>query len=508
MSSAGQYDQETLIRALLRGDGLAQPPSRIELEQTHLSWILLAGEYVYKIKKAVRLDFVDFSTLERRRAACDDEFKLNRRFAPQLYVDVVAIGGAPNAPIIGAGDHVFEYAVRLRRFDQNEQLSALVERNAVSDEELARFGTQLAHTHDASSTCETGNSAQGTFDTVLRNVREFQRLSNSFDTEVAALASWSMQQWSRIAETANRRCAGGKVRDCHGDLHAGNVVRLQGQLVAFDCIEFSAELRCIDVMSDVGFLVMDLGARKADGLAYAFLNGWLEESGDYDGARLLRFFAVYRALVRAKIAALQHNSALARTYVDAAQRFSQPRRPMLLITCGLSGSGKTWLSSRLLAELQLIRVRSDVERKRMAGPRAHESSGPMTDQNIYSLQFNERVYGLLQAHARTLIEAGESVVIDAAFLKRHERLAFVDLARELQVPMRIVHCTAPTDVLERRLHERQRRGTDASEADVAVMNRQIGSWEPFTESERLTIEVATADEDSVARCMNALRALQ
>ena len=237
------------------------------------------------------------------------------------------------------------------------------------------------------------------------------------------------------------------MRECHGDLHAGNIVRRNGELVAFDCIEFSSELRRIDVASDVAFLFMDLLARQQPSLAYAFLNGWLETSGDYDAVAVLRFFCVYRALVRAKVATLGNQESLAERYISLASGLMTPSAPTLMITCGLWGSGKTWLSQQIMTQRGAIRIRSDVERKRMVGLRATQSSASLPDQDLYSLAVNQQVYSALLACARSVLESGESIIVDAAFLKRSERLAFLELAAELRVPFAILHCVAPRETL-------------------------------------------------------------
>ncbi|HEY5806912.1 MAG TPA: AAA family ATPase, partial [Povalibacter sp.] len=429
-----------LISALLDPSCYPHAVQKVELIQTHLSWVLLAGEYAYKIRRPVRFDFVDMTTLERRRQDCLDELRLNQRFAPHLYVDVVSIGGTVAQPMLHR-EPAGEYAVRLHRFPPQDELAALLAGGTISVDEMIGFGARLARIHVASPVCNRTGSAAA-LNVATDNANELLRLSGNSDTGQAhALAQWLAAEWARIGDIADRRCADGFVRECHGDLHAGNIVRLRGELTAFDAISFNERLRCIDVASDIAFLVMDLQVRQHRSLAYAVLNGWLEASGDYEAVRLLRFFVVHRALVRAKVALLNRDTGQSERYVALATDMARPTAPALTITCGLSGSGKTWMSTRVMTEASAIRVRSDVERKRLAGLRADESSGGA----IYSVEFNTQVYEHLRMRVRCLLQAGQHVIVDAASLRRGERLAFQQLAAEEQATYTILHCTAPED---------------------------------------------------------------
>ncbi|HEX7114804.1 MAG TPA: AAA family ATPase [Steroidobacter sp.] len=496
MSVSGRHAQ-TLIDALQNASRYPHPVDRVELKETPLSWVLLAGEFAYKIKKPVKVPFADFSTLERRRRNCLDEVRLNRRFAPDLYLDVIALGGTPDSPTFDGGAAPIEYAVKLRRFAERDELWSLLERGEVRTQELQAFGERLARLHEESPVCERGPRADRAFATLTANLRELEALGREQSCDIEPFKTWTEQEWARVGALAGERCAQGKVRDCHGDLHAGNVVRLDGQLVAFDCIEFNEELRCIDVMNDAAFLVMDLIARECRAHAYAFLNGWLESGGEYEGVPLLRLFCVYRALVRAKVALLGNDPNKARRYFETADSLTRVRKPVLAITCGLSGSGKTWLSSQLMTALGWLRVRSDVERKRLAGLRPEQSSRTLVGHDIYTREFNERVYSRLRALARTMLEAGHSVIVDAAFLRREERSSLLALAEELAVPGRIVHCVAPIDQLRERLERRQRAANDASEADASVMEKQRDYWEPLTAEERTrALEIRTDEPRS------------
>jgi uncharacterized protein len=494
-----------LIASLQQRSCYPHPVQRIEVRETHISWVILTGEFAYKIKKPVRLSFLDFSTLELRKRYCDEELRLNRRFAPALYLEVVAITGSPSTPQIDGDGPAIEYAVKLRQFDPEQELSALLNHAAVDGHELAVFGARLAQIHASSPAYPAAGAAAHAWRLVYTNFQEFQAQASSQDDESNLLVRWLATEHARIAPVLEARGLAARVRECHGDLHAGNVVRLEGALAAFDCLEFAAELRRLDVADDLSFLVMDLTVRGHATLAYAFLSGWLEENGDYAAVELLAFFCVHRALVRAKVAMLSGDDHAARSYRTFARAALEPQRPQLIVMCGLSGSGKTWLSTRLIEALRAVRIRSDVERKRLAGLRAHESSAAASNGGIYTQAFNDRVYERMLEAAAMILRAGEHAIIDAAFLKRSERRRFIALAAQLQIPVTIVHCMAPEAELRSRLIQREASGNDASEAGVELLSNQVGYWESFADDEcEVVLEVRTDQAASVAAAVAVL----
>ncbi|NJD30690.1 MAG: hypothetical protein FIB04_02250, partial [Gammaproteobacteria bacterium] len=297
-----------------------------------------------------------------------------------------------------------------------------------------------------------------------------------------------------------------------------NVVRWSGNLTPFDGIEFDPALRFIDVMNDLAFLTMDLREHGRDDLRRAVLQSWLESLGDFGGLPLLPWFETYRALVRAKVAALRalqepagstaraSDCRLASKYVDCA--LARTKRPAgsLVLTCGLSGSGKTWLARAVAPPLRALHVRSDVERKRLAGLQPLENSRSPLDGGIYTREFTERTYDRLHECARCALDGGENVIVDAAFLKRDERHRMLALANELAAPVAILHCFAPPDVLRERVARRARTGSDASEAGLAILERQPGFWEDFDDAQRA--RVVTLDTSAPASATAALERLQ
>lgn len=511
-----------LVQALLRQAPPCPGEDAPRLVETHISWVLLSGGLAYKIKKPVCLPFLDFSSLERRKAACEEELRLNRLLAPQLYLEVVPICGSPAQPELGGDGVPIEYAVKMRRFPQSQELDRLLEAGALSAPELERFGGELARLHERAAIAPADgpfgapDRVQAPFRDTLRDLRAGAPPDCRAGLE--RLDAWLAGAEAALADVLAARKHGGRIRECHGDLHLGNLVLLDGAVVPFDRIEFSEELRWIDVVSDLAFLVMDLDRRGRPDLAYAFLVAYLEGGGDYAGLRLLRYYEVYRALVRAKIAMIRWqaagsppqsgDAAECGAYVGWAGRRIGHRRPGLVLMHGLSGSGKTRVSGALVRALPAVRVRSDLERKRMHGLQPQQRGDAAPGAGLYSAAAGERVYGALAGIAQAALAGGETLIVDAAFLKAAERRRFFELAAQLGAPCAIVECTAPAAELERRVRRRAEEGRDASDAGLAVLQAQFGWREPLDAAERaraLTVDSAAASDP--AALAGALRRL-
>lgn len=491
----------------------------IALIETHISWVLVTGEYAYKIKKPVDFGFLDFSTLDRRRFFCAEEVRLNRRFAASLYLDVVPVtqtGGV--ARINGAGD-VIDYAVRMREFPGEQQLDRLLEAGRIASTELAEFAVALAQVHAGLPACDPG-SPFGTAVAVVGPVREnfAQIWRTSFGagrTDVlATLESWSETQFRRLAPLIDARRAAGFVRECHGDLHLSNLVRLADGIHAFDCIEFSEGLRWIDLISDIAFLVMDCCVRGRADFAYTFLDRYLERTGDYAGGALLGFYVVYRSMVRAKVAALNAqrvDDADTRRRFDAHLDFAYRRalqaRPAMILMCGLSGSGKSWVAERLIPCLSAVRIRSDIERKRMAALAPLARSDSTLDTGLYAPQRSDALYEELVRSAGALVAGGERVIVDATFLAASRRDAFRAEALRHGVACVIVHCVAPRAVLVSRIEQRNATHADPSEATIAVLDMQLLNYQPPSAGDATVFTIDTSqlfELDATVRAIEAL----
>jgi aminoglycoside phosphotransferase family enzyme/predicted kinase len=462
-----------------------------ELMETHISWVLLAGDTAYKIKKPVRLAFVDYGDLAARRHFCEEEVRLNQRLAPSLYQGVTRITGTPEAPVLDGAGPVLEYAVRMRRFAPGALFSERLASDTLRADDIDRLAGLLAGFHadaprvDATSNFASPERRRASALAALEGVR-----SLASEAELTALRTWLEAGAAALAALWTARKAEGYIRECHGDLHLANVVTHDGDVVAFDCIEFDPALRWIDVLDDVAFAVMDFDARGRRDLAFHLLNGWLDRTGDHGGLPALRFSLAYRALVRAQAEHLRRaNSAGAQRYLQAALGWTWPGDVRLSITHGLPGSGKTFASQRLLERQGAIRLRSDVERKRLFG------LGPLEDSrarglNLYDAEANARTYRHLFETARIALLAGYPVILDAAFLRRAERNQALALARTLGVPFSIVACEAPLPVLRARL---QGRRGDPSEADAAVLERLHAVAEPLAEDELAFVQAMPGD---------------
>ena len=481
-----------LIQALLAPPRYAHPVSGVELVQTHISWVLLAGDFAYKIKKPLRLPFLDFSTLARRKAACLDELRLNRRFAPDLYLDLVAISGTPQAPRLQGTGKPIEYAVRMRRFDEAGRLDRVCARGELRAEQLSDLADTLAAFH-ASAAVAAPTSRFGAADAILaaalENFDELQPGASQTGSaqRLAALRAWTEAQHRQLAPLMDARKQAGRVRECHGDLHLGNLVLIDGRVRLFDCIEFNQDLRWIDVVSDIAFTYVDLLAHQRSGLANWFVNEVFSRSGDYEAAALLRYYAVYRALVRAKVAQIRvrqgsGDASETLAYLRLAERLAAPPKPRLVITHGLSGCGKTVASGQQLQDERqagTLRLRSDVERKRLFGLAGSAASGSPLGGGIYGAEAQQRTYARLHDLAALLLRAGWSVIVDATFLKRADRAAFRALAQDLGVSFSILAPQATAPQLRERIAARQALGRDASEATLAVLERQLQTLEPL-----------------------------
>jgi hypothetical protein len=475
------------LRRRLEADG-GEPVEAIE---THISRVLLAGDMAYKVKKPVRLPFLDFSTLEARRRFCHDELRLNRRLAPALYLDVVDIHGPADAPSFGGDGPVVEVALRMRRFAPGALLSERLAAGTLEPAQLDRLALRLAAFHrDAPPAPRPSPYGSAPLITTQAHAA-FEAACGGRD-DCATLGAWMQAQAHALAPVWEQRRRDGFVRECHGDLHLANAVVLDDGPTAFDCIEFDLALRFIDIQSDMAFLAMDLMAHGRPDLAWRCLNGWLDATGDHEGLPVLRWYLVYRALVRAEVALLRGAEADADTYRRLARRLSAHDDARLLVTHGLPGAGKSFVSQRISQVAGAVWLRSDVERKRLFGLDVLDRSSTAA---VYAPGATARTYGRLRDLARTALRAGHPTIVDAAFLRRHERDAFRALARELPVPFTILDCQAPLDVLRERVRARQRRRDDPSEADEAVLERLHAAQEPLADDEAaVALRVPAAGE--------------
>ena len=511
---------ERMIDALRDPACYPHPVSRIDVLETHISWIFLAGDYAYKVKKPVNLGFLDFTSLAARRHYCEEELRLNHRLAPDLYLGMVAITGDYAAPRFGGDGQVIEYAVKMRRFAQSALLDAALARGELSTPMIAALACKIAEFHAAAPSTIATPGLDATASVLAPALDNFAQMLPLLDAPqdigvLAGLREWTLREHRRLARLAGERLAAGLVRECHGDLHLGNVALIGGAATAFDCVEFSPALRWIDVISEAAFLAMDLEVHGRRDLAYVYLNAYLERSGDYGGVEMLPYYLVYRALIRAKvilIRACQHGAPREQAeqareachrYIAFAVSCAGARRGAIVITHGTSGSGKTTVTQLLVPELGAVRVRSDVERKRLHGLGALAHTDAASGAGIYTAEETGRTYAQLSRHARSIAGAGFPAIVDATFLRRDQRAAFLTLARELGVPFSILDVSVSHEVLRERIVTRAAQNRDASEATLAVLEGQIASHEPLSASE-LEYAIAMDTESDPAKSAAAV----
>ena len=483
---------------------------------------ILTGRYAYKIKKPVNLGFLDFSTLEARRHYCEEELRLNRRLAPSLYDAVVRISGSAEDPVIEGSGPAMEYAVKMREFPQSMLASRLLADGALTGVHIDVLAARITAFHENTGVAACG-CPYGLPEAVIAPARDnFAALGKLLpdatdQTRISALRTWTDHEYHARWTRFGARQTDGYVRECHGDLHLGNIVMLDGQLTPFDCIEFNPALRWIDVMSEAAFLVMDLMDRGRADFASRFLNAYLEAGGGYHGLDMLRFYLTYRAMVRAKVHALraaQDGIAAAerarllgasRGYVELAQRCTHglsSTGPAIILLHGVSGSGKSVIAQAMAEQIGAIRLRSDIERKRLSGLTALARSGAALASGIYAAESTFATYTRLLDLARRVTNAGYAAVVDATFLKRWQRDLFRRQADAQNIPFVIVDVTAPEAVLRARIATRLAAGSDASEANQAVLTRQLAQSETLTGDESsavLRFDTSRADVEATVQ---------
>jgi len=491
-------------------DGLRQQQNRagdtdVRVIGTHISSVLLADGFAYKIKKPVDFGFLDFSTLERRQLFCEEEIRLNRRLAPDIYMDVVPITGSLEQPRLGGEGEAIEYAVRMRQFPAEALLARHQEKLTpqLVDDIARQIAAFQAGIDQAPADGELGRPDRVYFPMGENFDQLRERVTDASDlARLDALETWTRARYEGLEPFLRQRLDQGFVREGHGDMHLGNIALDGERVIIFDGIEFNPNLRWIDVFNEIAFLMMDLDRVGRRDLSRRFLNTWLAESGDFEGLKLLRFYQTYRAMVRTKIAAIRLGQELSdderrevteayREYLSLAETYTTDPEPRLVITFGPSGCGKSVAAATLAASVPAVQIRSDVERKRLTGLGALDRSASGLDVGLYTSEMSERTYARLLALCRDVIDAGFTAIADATFLKTTQRRPFRALAEELGVDFGILAPEAPEQELRRRVEDRLERGDDPAEANIEVLEKQLATLEPLTEEERRQLVTVT-----------------
>jgi uncharacterized protein len=503
---------EALIQAMSDPSLYSPAPDSVQLIQTHVSVVFIAGDLVYKVKKPVNLGFLDFTTLEKRRFFCSQEVKLNSRFSEGLYLGVVSIYQANyGVNLTGEGEEI-EVAVLMRRVPEDRLMTQMLKNESISVESLDALADRIAYFH---SQAARGREIAGfgSVEVILQNVREnFDQVrpfvGNTIEEKTfREISERSMGFLNEHKELFQERVRAGFIRDCHGDLHVDHVVMLD-RIMLFDCIEFNDRFRYGDTAADLGFLLMDLDFLGYPAFAKRLTERYAHSSGDSEVLTLLPFYESYRAFVRGKVLGFELEEpeipleerekvrATARDYFRLSLSYLEPAPPpALVITVGLVATGKSYLAGLLGKRLGIEPMRSDLLRKEIYGLPVFQHQLDMYGQGIYTPVSTERIYGTLLEKARQALADGHSVILDASFLRHEHRMQARELAREAKAKFKQVECTASEDVVRSRLEQRLTRTDEPSDGRWEIFQQQESAFEPIRPEEKANHQVWDSTRD-------------
>jgi len=514
------FQPPLFIQAMLNPEFYKHAVDNCQLIETHISWVILTGDFVYKIKKPINLGFVDFSTLDKRKFYCEEELRLNRRLAPNIYLAVVPISGSVEIPLLSGNGKAFEYAVKMKQFSESMQLDHVLSRNELNQNMINSFAELIAQFHQnieiANEASDFGKPEQ-VYQPAKENfiqIRELISDKPKLDT-LSKIEQWTEDTFSEIKNILDQRKKKGFIRECHGDLHLRNLAWHDNMPLAFDCLEFNENFRWIDVVSEIAFLIMDLEVQNKAELSQYFLNKYLELTGDYKGCSLLRFYLVYRVMVRAKVDAIRAAQAGISqkeieevneeidNYLQLALSYTQKPKPFIIITHGMSGSGKSTITQPLLEKLGAIRIRADVERKRLFNIKPEQNSSANIQQGIYTQQATNKTYLKLLELTKSITDAGFPVIVDATFSTIEQRNLFKDYASQQQTYFVILDFITSEETLRQRIRNRK---NDVSDADITVLENQIKTWLPIEQNEENdSVQIQTEEPLDIELLLSRLK---
>jgi uncharacterized protein len=480
-----------LLEAMSDSNFYPHKPDKVELVQTHISYVFIAGDLVYKIKKPVNFGFLDFASIEKRKYYCEEELRLNKRLAPSIYLDVLPISEDRSGRLLwGPGEKIVEYAVCMKKLPLDKMLKTLLAAGKAGEKTIDDVARKIADFH---LSAETGGriDEMGKIATIRHNHEE-----NFIQTEKYVNVTIPEYQYDFIKEyiagflTANdalfkKRVENHKIRDCHGDLHLEHIC-IAEEIIIFDCIEFNERFRFGDVAAEAAFLTMDLDFNGYPACAQSFIKFYLRYTGDSDLPALLNFYRCYYAYVRGKVTSFKYDQKeippqertsivkTAASYFDLAFTYAASlEKPVLIITVGLMGSGKSYQARNLAARLGARIIRTDLIRKKMLNIDPSEPHHVEFGKGIYSHDITRLTYDKAYEMATAAIKTGKPVIIDASFKKRDERLRAMQLAQALGVPFYVIECTCRDEIIKMRLDKR-----------VQERNVSDGRWEIFQEQKK------------------------
>lgn len=488
MMEPGFYDHET-------GD--------IKLIQTHISYVILTGKYAYKIKKPVKYDFLDFSTLTKREYFTHLELKLNVKYSPEIYLEVKKIYVANGKYSFKPREEIVEYCLVMREFPQNALFSQLFDRGALTNDIMKALGKEIARIHLQSSKApENYGSINLIRQTGIENYQESLPFIGDIITRQSLqnIRNYIESFIASHKEIFSQRIDDNKISDCHGDLHLNNLCYFNDKIHAFDCIEFNSDFRFIDRIYDTAFIFMDLIYRGNKELAFSFINSYLTETGDYTGALLLPLYSCYRAMIRGKVYAYMTNDPAiplenktnskekSKTFYNLAEKFTHRSKGKIFLMMGLSGSGKSTVATYLAAKAGAIHLRSDAIRKNLAGIALYEKA----PEEIYSKEMSEKTYSKMKDLGIVLSTHGFNVVLDAKYDLKLLRDKIKTDCKKAGIKFSIIYCLASVETIRARLRSRK---NDISDATVGLLDTQIQTMEIPDESEtEFTLMINTEKE--------------
>ncbi|MDZ8027550.1 MAG: AAA family ATPase [Nostoc sp. DedQUE11] len=481
----------------------------IQLIQTHVSYVLLTGDYAYKLKKPVNFGFLDFSTLEKRQHFCQEELRLNQRGAGELYLEVLPITLVGKQYQLGGTGEAVEYVLKMRQFPQESLLSTLFEQGKLKETYLDELGRVVAQYHAQAQTNDYIRSfgevpnVQAAFD---ENYQQTEKYIGGPQTQIqfTETKEYTDRFFAERPELFASRIHNHYIRECHGDLHLRNIALWHDKILLFDCIEFNEPFRFVDVMYDVAFTVMDLEARGRKDLGNAFLNAYIEQTGDWEGLQVLPLYLSRQAYVRAKVTSFllddpsvpatvkEEATKTAADYYKQAWEYTKPKQGQIILMSGLSGSGKSTTARLLARKLGAIHLRSDAVRKHLGGIPLWEKGGD----DLYTPEMTEKTYSRLLSLGIILANQGFSVILDAKYDKQQPRQEAIAQATKHQLSLQIIQCTAPLEVLQERLNKRT---GDIADATADLLDSQFKQAEPFTEEEKTYVKVLDTTQPQEAQ---------
>ncbi len=488
-----------LIAAMSNPDFYPHKPKSVELVQTHISYVFIAGDIVYKVKKPMNFGFLDFTTLEKRKYYCEEELRLNRRLAPGVYLEVAAIYGDKKTGFsLNSGAAIIDYAVVMKKLPQDKMLKTLLAQGDVDEKIMDKVAAKIAFFHAGAQTGGRINE-MGRLKTIRHNHEEnFAQTEKYINTVIPDYQYGFIRDYVNCFLKANetlleKRVAQGKIRDGHGDLHLEHIC-VDEDIIIFDCIEFNERFRFADVAAEVAFLTMDLDFNGYTSYAESFTDSYLKYSGDTDMLKLLDFYRCYYAYVRGKVISFRLDqkeiaekepkeiSETAARYFDFSYNYAaRLEKPVLILTAGLMGSGKSYQARTLAKILGARIIRTDVLRKEMLNIEPTQSRKENFGQGIYSEESSRLTYDKVYDIAATYLRQGKPVIIDASFKKREERKKACALAQSLGVPFYIIECACPDEVTKKRLDKRARENDNISDGRWEIFHQQKEDFDTVDE---------------------------